>query len=150
MALDQWPEAPDRQLVAVNLGIGRHSRRTRGLVDQGHLSERVAGPELADLLAVNRHGHVTALDQDERPAGLALLGDRLAGRIGPLDELVGQPLEEGVISVCEERYAADQLAVRAGHGADPTTRTPSRSDRGRARASPGSPSSGRGGLRGRA
>src|SRR5262245_12979128 len=122
MALDQRPEAPDRQLVAVNFGVGPDRRRAGRLVDQGHLPERVAGSELADFLAVDEYGHVAALDHDERAAGLTLLGDRLAGRIRPLDELVGEPLQKGVVGVREERDTANQFGAGSRHGADPTTR----------------------------
>src|SRR6185369_4087565 len=44
---------------------------------------------------------------------------RLAGRVRPFDELVGQSLEEGVVGIGKERHATDEFGVRAWHGGDP-------------------------------
>src|SRR5580765_2336000 len=98
MALDDRAEAPHRQLVPMHLAVG--------LDDQGHLPEGLAGAELADLLAVDRHGHLAALDHDEGAARLSLLSDRLAGGVRPFDELAAQAVEKRVIGLGEEGNAA--------------------------------------------
>src|SRR4029453_8690546 len=87
MTFDEGAEAPDRQLVAEHIRIGPDRRGSRGLVDQGHLAERVAGTETTDLLAVHRHGHPTALDDDERLSARALFDDRLPRAEGALHAL---------------------------------------------------------------
>src|SRR4029077_20152889 len=116
MTLDDRPEAPDRQLVAVDFAVGLNGGASRRLVDQRHLAEGVPRAELADLLAMNGDGRLATFDHDERTAGLALLGDRLAGGVCPLDELAGQPVEELVVGLGEQRNAANQLDAGAGHG----------------------------------
>ena len=115
MTLDEGAEAPDRELVAVHIRVRPDRRGSCGLVDQGHLAERVARTETTDLLAVHRHGHLTALDDDERPAAVALFGDRLAGAEGALHELASKPLEEAVVGPGEERDSADQIQARLRH-----------------------------------
>src|SRR3982751_89141 len=94
MALHERPETPDRQLVAVHLALGPDRRAAGRLVDQRHLAERLAGPEPADLLAVDGHGRLATIDHDAGPAGFALLGDCLSGWIRALDELGGEPVQE--------------------------------------------------------
>src|SRR3954466_12313805 len=121
MALDDRPEAPDRELVTMDLGVGLDRRAASGLVDQSHLAECLAGAELADLLSVDGDGHLAALDHNEGAPGLAFLGDRLAGRIRPLDELAGEAVEKRVVGIGEEGDAANQLFAGAGHGRDPTS-----------------------------
>ena len=65
------------------------------------------------------HGHLARLDHDERPAGLALLGDRRAGGVGPLHELAGQALEELVVGLRKERDAAEQVRSSGSPHGDP-------------------------------
>src|SRR5438045_8652503 len=115
MTLDEGPEAPDRQLVAVHLGFGRDGRAPGRLVDQGHLPEGIAWTELPDLLAVHLHGRLAAFDHHERSAGLTFLGDVLARRVRPLDEFAAEPVEELLVRLLEEGDPADQLDARAGH-----------------------------------
>jgi hypothetical protein len=52
---------------------------------------------------------------DERPAALALFGDRLAGAEGALHELASKPLKEAVLGCGEEWDAADQIEARLRH-----------------------------------
>jgi len=68
---------------------------------------------------VDRDGRLATLDDDERPAGCAFLGDRLAGRIGALDELGREAGEELLVRLREERDSANQFDAWAGDVADP-------------------------------
>lgn len=51
----------------------------------------------------------------ERPAALALFGDRLAGLEGAFHELASKPLKEAVVGRGEERDSADQIEARLRH-----------------------------------
>src|SRR5262249_24918430 len=122
-----------RQLVRVHVRLRGDRGAARGLVDQRHLAEGLPRAELADLLAVDDHVHRAALDDEERAAGLAFLGDRVAGRELPLRELARHALEERILGAGEERDSVNQVWARLRHCEDPNP-APARGPDGSAKA----------------
>jgi chorismate synthase len=103
-------------------GLDRtYGRRTRELVEKGHLAENIAGPERADLLLVT----VAVLDDldfarpdDEGPdAGVALPNDLLPDFVALLDGGVRDRLERTLIEVLEHGDPLQEIDARR-HGRD--------------------------------
>src|ERR1700751_6073812 len=121
MALDDRSKAKDGQLIAPNLGVGPNRGATSGLVDQGHLAERIARAQPSHLVAIHEHNGLAAFDHEECTAALALLGHQVARRVRARVELLRQPTEKLLVGFREERDSANQVAARA-RPAPPITR----------------------------
>src|SRR4029453_11903430 len=105
VALDERPEVPEREAVALEVGRGLDRGAALAAVDDGDVAEVVAWPEAGDLVAVDDHEGLTALHHVEPGAALALADDRFAFGEGVLLERAGQPLELARLQPRKERYA---------------------------------------------
>ena len=92
----------------------RDGRAPRGLVDQRHLAEAPGRGRGGRPRAVHGDADVAGLDDDERLAGLALLGDRLARTVRPLEELSGETLQER--SLAPAKSGTPRIRSRLGVG----------------------------------
>src|SRR3954469_6017843 len=116
MLLDEGAELPGRQPLTAQVGGRDDRRRARATVDQGDLAEVLAGTEGPDDLPVDADRGVAILDQEEADAALALRGDCVALREGPLLHAAGELLQGLRLHTLEEGHAAERLHhVRHGH-----------------------------------
>ncbi len=99
--------APER--VELHVGLGRHRRRPRHVLQERDLTEVVAGPELRHPASLLGDDDGALLDRVEAVTFVAFADDHFArsGRDG--FERAGEPLEDRLGQRREDRDLAHQL-----------------------------------------
>ena len=112
VGLHEGAKLPGAQRVAAQVGLGRHGRRARLIVEETDLAEMVARPERRFRLAVGDHG-CGALGDDEESehprAALSLSRDHRALGKRVLSQQAGQPLELGPLETREKRHLPEDV-----------------------------------------
>jgi predicted GNAT superfamily acetyltransferase len=119
MALEDPAEVPARDAEARRRLDGAHRRGPRELVQEGHLAEDVARPEVAHLFiaagVILDDLHFAGAHDEHADARVALTDDLLSGLPALLDGGVADLLERVVVKILEEPNAPEELDVRGGH-----------------------------------
>src|SRR4051794_18687992 len=103
---DELVPLEGEQLRIVDSGDGGGARN---VAQERDLAERLAGPGIADLLAVDRDLDASVLDDVEEVAGVALPEDDITLADGDRDQLRSEILDRRRRQRREDRVRAQQL-----------------------------------------